>query len=100
MGQMSEMNACIKELHDCAETLTDIANFLFNTFSGDPEPAKTDKPKRTLESVRAILAEASRAGHTAEIRGLLQKYGAPKLSEIDPSHYEALVADVEGLTNG
>ena len=53
-----------------------------------------------VESVRAILAEVSRAGHTAEIRELLQKHGASRLSEVDPGHYEALVADVEGLTNG
>ena len=28
------------------------------------------------------------------------KYGAKKLSEVDPAHYKALIADVEGLSNG
>ena len=35
-----------------------------------------------------------------EIRSLLQKYGAAKLSQIDPDHYKALLADAEVLTNG
>ena len=39
-------------------------------------------------------------GHTAEIRALLQKYGASKLSQIDPAHYKALLAEAEVLTNG
>jgi predicted hydrolase (HD superfamily) len=52
------------------------------------------------EDVRAILADKSREGFTAQIRDLLQKYGAKKLSEVDPSHYKALIADVEGLSNG
>jgi hypothetical protein len=36
-------------------------------------------------------------GHTAEIRSLLQKYGADKLSKIDPANYKALLADAEVL---
>ena len=51
----------------------------------------------TLEQVRAVLAEKSRAGHTAEVRALLLKHGADKLSEIDPAKYPALLADTEVL---
>ena len=54
----------------------------------------------TLEEVRAILAEKSRDGFTAQIRDLLLKYGAKKLSEVDPASYKALVADAEVLGNG
>ncbi len=67
-----------------------------------PEPCKTEPVQMkpiTLEEVRAILAEKSRAGHTAEVRALLQKYGAAKLSGIDPAHYKALLADAEVLTD-
>jgi hypothetical protein len=53
-----------------------------------------------LEDVRAVLAEKSRAGHTAEVRALLKKYGAAKLSEIDPANYEALMKDAEVIGNG
>ena len=57
-------------------------------------PAKEPEPK--LEDVRAVLADMSRKGHTAEIRALLQKYGAAKLG-VDPANYSALLKDVEGL---
>ena len=51
----------------------------------------------SLEQVRAVLAEKSQAGFTAEVRGLLEKYGAPKLSQIDPANFAALMADAEAL---
>ena len=44
-------------------------------------PAPEEKPL-TLEQVRATLAEKSRAGHTAEVKALLLKHGADKLSDI------------------
>ena len=47
-----------------------------------------------------ILAEKSRKGYTSQIRALLQKYGAAKLSGVDPANYEALLQDVEGLGDG
>jgi hypothetical protein len=45
----------------------------------------------SLTDVRAILADKSRDGHTGQIRTLLEKYGASKLSEIDPVHYRDLM---------
>ena len=52
-----------------------------------------------MEQVRAVLADKSRAGHTAAVRELLQKYGAAKLSQVDPKHYEALKKDAEVISN-
>ena len=51
----------------------------------------------TFTEVRTILAEKSRAGHTADIKKILVSHGAEKLSEIDPSEYAAIVAEVEVL---
>jgi hypothetical protein len=34
------------------------------------------------------------------VRGLLEKHGAAKLSEIDPAKYAALLADAKELGNG
>ena len=61
-----------------------------------PSPVQEEKPL-TLEEVRAVLAEKSRAGHTAEVRALLIKHGADKLSDIAPAEYPALLADAEVL---
>lgn len=63
-----------------------------------PKPENQSEEKQlTLEEVRAVLAEKSHDGFTAEVRALLEKYGASKLSQIDPSKYAALLADAEGL---
>lgn len=57
---------------------------------------KEEKPLE-LEDVRAVLADKSRKGHTAEVKALLNKHGADKLSEIDPAEYASLLADAEVL---
>lgn len=59
--------------------------------------AEPEEKPLTLEAVRAVLAEKSRAGHTAEVKALLTKHGVEKLSEVDPAEYPALLADAEVL---
>ena len=104
MSKMSDMAATIEELRNAAVTITDVANWLTEMFSTTadeaPDTAAPAEPQLTLEQVRAVLADKSRMGFTAEIRTLLQKYGAAKLSGIDPVHYKALVADAEVLGDG
>lgn len=51
----------------------------------------------TLAEVRTVLAEKSRAGKTAQIKALLVKHGADKLSGIAPKEYKSLLAEVEVL---
>lgn len=101
MSKMSDMAATIEELRNAAAAINDAANWLAEMFSGEKaeKPAAPAEPALTLEQVRAVLADKSRQGHTAEIRSLLQKYGAPKLSGIDPAHYKSLLADAEVLTD-
>ena len=98
---MSEMSATIEELRRCAAAISDAANWLTEQFSSnEPESeAAPAEPVLTLEAVRAVLADKSRAGYTAQIRSLLQKYGADRLSGINPANYKALLTDVEGLDN-
>jgi hypothetical protein len=107
MSKMNEMSQTIEDLRSAAAAITDAANWLTKQFSKDTgeqpaneSSAKTvEKPLLTLEQVRAVLANKSRAGHTATIRELLQKYGADKLSQIDPANYEALLRDAEELSD-
>ena len=81
----------VSVLRACADLLPR-EDFLF---FGDS--ANAPYGEKTLEQVRAVLADKSRAGHTAAIRDLLQKYGASKLSQVDPKNYEALLRDAEVL---
>ena len=90
-------------------TLQAIADELMTAYPSsdyrDDEPAhevETPAPPKTitLEAVRAVLAEKSRDAHTEAIRGLLEKHGAVKLSDIDPGKYGELLEDAEVLGNG
>ena len=99
MSKTSEMALTIEELRKCAAAISDAANWLAEQFSGNEPEAAPVEPVLTLEAVRAVLAEKSRAGYTAQIRSLLQKYGADKLSGVDPANYKALLADAEELNN-
>lgn len=104
MSRMSDMAQTIEELRSAAAAISDAVDWLTKMFSGEPQaedaPASPPESELTLEQVRAVLADKSRQGHTAEICALLQKYGASKLSQIDPAHYKALLAEAEVLTNG
>ena len=107
MSKMNNMAMTIEELRSAAAAINEAANWLAKQFSGttdeapakEPVAKKEKKPELKLEDVRAVLAEKSRAGHTAAIRTLLQKYGASKLSAVDPKHYEALLKDAEVLSD-
>lgn len=59
--------------------------------------SKNKAPEITLEKVRGILADKSRSGHTAEVRAIIQKYGADRLSKVDPKHYAAIIQEAEVL---
>jgi hypothetical protein len=65
-------------------------------------PVKTNTPEKnktsiTLEAVRARLSKLSNFGKQAEIKQLLNKYGASKLTDIAKEHYEAVYHEAEGL---
>ena len=111
MGKTSELSILVDELKYCGETLIGISQGLSELFSGAAENQKSDEPTTvteeqsktaeekvlTLEEVRAFLAEKSRAGFTDQIREILVKHGAEKLSAVNPSEYEAVLKEAEVL---
>ena len=100
MGKINELSQLVNELNQCCKTLISISESLASMFSTQEE-ASPETPKAiTLEEVRAVLSKKSRAGHTAKVRELLEKYGATKLSEIESSQYPSLLAEAEVLGNG
>ena len=86
MGKLSDLDLQIKELRSCGETIIEIANTLAGMFSSqaaEDAPPK-EKPKAlTLEEVRHRMTVIAQAGHSAEVKALITKYGARKLSDID-----------------
>ena len=58
---------------------------------------KIEIPKITLEDVRAVLVDKSQNGFNKEVKELIKKYGATKLSDVDTNHYENLLNDARSI---
>ena len=51
----------------------------------------------TLEGIRALMVQKTQEGKSKEIKELLQKYGAAKLSAVKPEDYPALMQEAQVL---
>lgn len=116
MSKMSQLAAEIEELRHCGEILIGISDSLRDLFSGSdktdeakaapapekPAPKKSEPEKKTpaLADVRALLAEKSRDGFTAQVRAIITADEANKLSEIDPAEFPSIMKEAEVLGNG
>ena len=58
---------------------------------------KEEKPPVTMADVRRLMAEKWNLGKRSEVRSLLAEYGAKKLTEVSPKHYEELAEKIEAL---
>ena len=67
------------------------------------EEPKKEAPKAakeeviTIEQVRAVLAEKSQAGFTAQVKALLESFDANKLSAVKPEDYKDLMAAAQDI---
>ena len=67
-----------------------------------PAPAPAPTPAVapvSLEQVRTVLTRLSQAGHTAQVRELIQAAGANKLPEVDPSKFGQLMEQAEAIAD-
>lgn len=63
-----------------------------NTEPQTDAPANETQP--TLEEVRAAMANKNREGKREAVKGILNKYGADKLTALDPTHFAQALKDV------
>jgi hypothetical protein len=54
----------------------------------------------TLEEVRTVLAELSRDGKTQEVKAILKRHGASRLSEVNPDEWEAILDEAAEIRHG
>lgn len=87
------MDTIVKEIRDCAASLNRIADML----AKQEQPTKVAAP--TLEEVRTVLVGLSQSGLTADVRELLKKHGADRLSALDPAQYAGVLKEAESLGN-
>ena len=67
-----------------------------DTAKAQPETTAQESPA-TLEGIRALMAQKTQEGKSKEIKELLQKYGAAKLSAVKPEDYPALMQEAQVL---
>ena len=82
------------ELRSLAEKLNKIAD----SISQDDRTDEAPKEEIPYVDVRKKLAEKSRAGFTDQIKEIIQKHGANKLSDLDLKEYESVLQEVEALS--
>jgi hypothetical protein len=105
MSTTSEVAQIITELIAAISVIKDNIDALVRLFGTPAEETPAEEPQAKapveirLEQVRAVLANKSRAGHTEAVRELLKKYGAEKLSQVEPKHYAAILKEADGWTD-
>ena len=95
------MNEVIAKLHRIGEDVIAIADYLAAYYAKptEKETPKEVNPAIKMEDVRSILAEISRSGKTAEMKALLGKFGATKLSDVKTEDYAALLEAAQEVKN-
>jgi hypothetical protein len=69
-----------------------------DTPTDSPTASTASSPERiTLEDIRGVLAKLSQGGKAAEVKGLIAKFGAKKLTDITADKYADLMAQAEAL---
>ena len=61
------------------------------------QPETQQEQPAPLEGIRALMAQKTQEGKSKEIKELLQKYGAAKLSAVKPEDYPALMQEAQVL---
>ncbi|QGH20205.1 hypothetical protein [Clostridium butyricum] len=61
------------------------------------ENKKEEAKAIALEDVRAKLASLSQAGKQKQVKALIKKFGANKLTEVAIENYEALLKEAEAI---
>ena len=99
----------VQDLTSCAQGIVNAAKELKEIFSTENlpepkalsvvEPAAVKTKTFTKEDVRGILAAKSASGYGKEVKALLSKYGADKLSAVESKDYASIVAEAEVIGN-
>lgn len=104
INALSELITALQELkQQTTNGYIDTFEEIYNPEKDEPKEAlPTEQPPPETKTVtfvelRSRLAEISRAGHTAEIKELIARFGAEKLSDVAEADYAALLTEAEGL---
>ena len=96
MSRIKLLLDVVNDMRSLADSIQAVCDAMASDESAET-PVQEEPAAEPLEQVRGVLADKSRSGKTAEVRAIIQKYGADRLSEIDPKDYPAVLKDAEVL---
>ena len=100
MELINTLNALNVTIQQLTEKMT---SEYINTFeeigTSSETPKQTEEPEKPVDrsKVREKLAELTRLGFSDEVKALLQKHGAERLSAVDDAELPALLKEAEAL---
>lgn len=97
MSRMKLALDIVSDLKALAKSIEVLVKAMETDKMPSAEESALKEEKITIEQVRAVLAEKSQGGKQPEVKALIQKYGANKLTEVDPSNYKDLLKEAEVL---
>ena len=103
MSAMNDLDLKFKEAENLIDQTKEAILSLHELLSSnqDEEQCDNEQPKRNpvedKVAVRKMLAKKSAEGYTAQVKALLHKFGAEKLSDVDPKDYKDLYYSAEGI---
>ena len=102
MQLINTLNALNVTMQKLTEKMTSEYINTFEEICTESDPAKqqgavqVEKPVGR-SAVRAKLAELTRLGFSDEVKALLKKHGAERLSAVDDAEFPALMKEAEAL---
>lgn len=115
MSNMNDLSQVLDEMIACGERMIKAANAVKDFFAethqepvtaaeAPPRAPEAEAPAEeppaktyTFTDVRKAFSAKAHDGHTAEVKALIAKYGADRLSGIREDDYTSLMADLEAI---
>ena len=97
VNAMTAMTAAMQKLTE--KMMSEYINTFEEIGTSSETPKQTEDPEKPIDrlEVRAKLAELTRLGFSDEVRELLQKHGAERLSAVPDTELPALLKEAEAI---
>ncbi len=99
---LKDIEGVAKSLRDLADECDNLAKMVRNEESENAEINKssaTEVKKISKEEVRGALSAKSADGYIKEVKALLSKYGAERLTALKEEHYEDVLMEAKEIGN-
>ena len=97
MSKIKLLLDVVQDMRSLADSLQAVADAVADNGAAEAELTTTKEPEKAGRSGKAVAKTTTKKDTKVEVRELLAKHGADKLSEIDPAEYAPLLVEAEVL---